>query len=261
MLSPKEVYTKFLRGNSEAGVKKLSFNALRLGFIAFIVGAPFALADTVSMNLVSPPGGDVMAWVYTSPYTATVNGVSTLIVCDQFFQDSYFGESWSATMHTLSEGTGVASNDPVKYQEAAWLIINKLLPATDATVKGEVSYAIWALFTPSPLSVGSPSSSVLGWLQAYGGTNASTYVADAESYITMAQNSANYGSISADSIVIYTPNSNPAPTCYGGPCPGAGLPQEFISIRTPEAPAQAVLAVNFLAMLGLGIFFRRRMVN
>lgn len=52
-----------------------------------------AFATTVSVDLTSPgsslAGTNVLNGVYVGAYTATINGVSTPVICDDFSDDSY----------------------------------------------------------------------------------------------------------------------------------------------------------------------------
>ena len=43
------------------------------------------------------------AGVYTSPYTATIDGATGIaVICDDFTSDTYFGETWTANVTNLS---------------------------------------------------------------------------------------------------------------------------------------------------------------
>ena len=68
--------------------------------------APCAFGQgQVNINLTGA-GNNVMDGVYVGPYTATVNGSSTQIICDDFSDESYVGESWTANVTTLSNLNG-----------------------------------------------------------------------------------------------------------------------------------------------------------
>ncbi len=75
--------------------------------------APTAFADcplnapttsTACMDLVGA-GSNIMANVYVGPYSPLINGgtTPTPIICDDFFDDSYFNETWTAD---VSSGSG-----------------------------------------------------------------------------------------------------------------------------------------------------------
>ena len=60
---------------------------------------PAAMADT--MQLTSPPSDPSWIWngrVYISPYQAKIDGAAPVnVICDDFFDDTWLGESWTAT--------------------------------------------------------------------------------------------------------------------------------------------------------------------
>lgn len=217
--------------------------AVALGVLCF---APFAYADTVNMTLTSA-GNVVMGGVYVNPYTATVGGVTTKIICDDFLAETYVGESWTANVTTLDQlsGTKWGTSAAKQYNAAAWLI-SKLLSVTTASQLGQVSFAIWGIFTPSALDS----------LGKVGTTDRNA----AQSWINQAMAN-NYAPGTFSNFVVYTPVSTGTGTCGGRDC---GTPQEFMGIRTvsaDEASAAVLLGVNLSALLGLGFLLRRRIVG
>lgn len=72
---------------------------------AFFGVMPSASANGGSVKLTSARS-TVLGNEYVGPYTATINGVSTLIVCDDFADQNSVGESWTATVNTLATLTG-----------------------------------------------------------------------------------------------------------------------------------------------------------
>jgi hypothetical protein len=111
-----------------------------------------------------------MGGVYTSPYVATIGGVTGInVICDDFADDSYVPETWTTYITSLPT---VTTSSPVKwtgsgygsavgaslsqanaYATAAYLAIQLLGmdQSTQAgqTVAGELSFAMWALFDPN----------------------------------------------------------------------------------------------------------------
>lgn len=65
--------------------------------VAVVVLGPFALADSMTLTSAS---SNVMAGVYVGGYTANINGISTIVICDDFKDDSFINESWTATMNS-----------------------------------------------------------------------------------------------------------------------------------------------------------------
>lgn len=204
-------------------------------------------ASTVNIALGSNPFPANNA----GPYTATINGLSTTIICDDEVHTVYANESWQATVTPLSTlialgNSGINAGSVVEfkglpnattlYEEAAWLAYQFAThPIGTADVLG-IQSAIWDLFLQhsGTGSVSDPTSSAY-W---------------------MAQANTNYGSLTGSQIAgfrILTPVS-------GSQMPlSDGMPQEFFN-TTPE-PATYALFGSGLILLSLGTFRRRRNQN
>src|SRR5436305_13194854 len=111
--------------------------------------------STAQMTLTSA-GNNVVGNVYVNPYFGTVNGVPTVIICDDWGDDTYLGESWTANVYAINDTSNTrntqkwsltAAQQMQDYTEAAFLA-TKLLSATDPAVAGEISYALWEIFDP-----------------------------------------------------------------------------------------------------------------
>jgi len=164
-----------------------------------------------------------MNGVYVGAYNATVNGQSAQIICDDFSDDTYLNESWTANVTNFSKLT--SSNLPLwsgnknastLYADAAWLATQMLAPANQNTnEQGYLAYALWSLFNPSALN-GLSSSQLKGvnyWLGLIpSGLTPSQYA----------------------NFLIYTPDLTKSITCDGGNCPTPGPPQEFLGFSVPE---------------------------
>ena len=204
---------------------------------AVLLFAPAALADgvTVSMLLTSPGTNGAMAGVYVGPYVAMVNGVSTPIVCDDYVDESYLNESWTANVSTLADlsGTkwGSLCNATTLYEEAAWL--TEQLVSAPPSQAGDIQFAIWALFDPSAVDGLSLTDQgiVQGWLTQVEGMSFSTS--------------------EFPNILIYTPNTNYSIECNGQPCANTP-PQEFM-VDTPE-PGELGLLLIGLTAIAIGVF-------
>ena len=215
--------------------------------VVFSLG-PAAFADQVNITLTSA-GSNVLAGIYVNPYTATVNGVTSTVICDDFSADTYVGESWTADVYTFDDLSntkfgqiyGAAASS--KYNQAAWLTL-QLLGTTNATIRRSISYAIW----------GTMDSSALTYLT----TKAPAYVAATTDWMNQAQ-SQTFAAGQFSNFVVYTPNLNFAVTCNGGPCPSIP-PQELLAIRASESSAAELLIFNLIAVTAIAFVFRRRLL-
>ncbi len=137
--------------------------------------------STVTFNLTGV-NGENLAGVYTSPYYGNVNGSTTIpVICDDFSDNSYIPESWSAYQTTLTQVIAAPSqlsylkwnganskgvvvptyaawnlNQSQAYTTAAILMLdilnyNSIVNPSQAqvTAQEDYSYALWELFDPT----------------------------------------------------------------------------------------------------------------
>ncbi|MDE3179666.1 MAG: hypothetical protein KGM47_08395 [Acidobacteriota bacterium] len=205
------------------------------------------------MTLTSPgstlTGTNVLAGVYVGAYEATINGVPTPVICDDYSDESYVPESWTANSSAFSDlsstkwAAAYPANYGALYNEAAWLIEQMINPVNSSQL-GEIQYAIWGLFNHSAITD----------LTSYNAQDG----AIAQGWLNNAQGQAPSDS---SSFTVYTPFIPPAPTCYSGAgqavqC-ASSPPQEFITYNASEPPFLAMLGADLL-LLGLAIGFLRR---
>ena len=69
------------------------------------------------MTLTGVGKGYVMGGVYMSPYVATIDGVSTYVICDDFTTDVWIDDTWEANQYSLSE---VTPSGPQKFTTPDW---------------------------------------------------------------------------------------------------------------------------------------------
>jgi hypothetical protein len=202
------------------------------------------------MKLTSVGNGYVMGGVYIGPYTATIGGVRTEVICDDFTTDISVGMSWTANMYTLSQ---VTPSGPQKFTTPEWqgytiqneydaaaLLAEQLMQPpnmNNPALAGYYSYAIWTIFDPSAVD-------------GYGAGNALTpaQVNHVDALRTSALADAAAGQAPSGAVSLYTPNPLKAS-------------QEFLVVRTPEPPAAATLGVDLLALAALTCLMRHRIVR
>lgn len=213
------------------------------GALCFTGGA----VAQVSMTLTGVGNGYVMGGVYTSPYVATIDGVSTYVICDDFTTDVWINDTWEANQYSLSE---VTSSGPQKfttpdwspytiqeeYDAAALLAEDVMANMFNATLAGEYSYAIWTIFDPAAIN-------------GYGGNSLTGSQQSAvNSFRTAALTQAASGGASGLDVSIYTPSP-------------LGASQEYLVVSTPEASLPATLGVELFALVGVMFLMRRRLVR
>ena len=218
-----------------------------IGLAMLLLVAPFAFGQgSVGINM-NNGGPYVMNGVYVGAYNATVNGQSSKIICDDFSDDTYLNESWTANVTSFSNlGSSKTpmwtsqNNSSTLYADAAWLATQMLAPANQSNnVQGYLAYALWSLFNPNALK--GLSSTQLGgvnyWLSMIpAGLTPSQYA----------------------NFFIYTPDLTKSITCGGGNCPTAP-PQEFLGfVSAPEGGAALLYLLLAAASCFAAIAVRHR---
>lgn len=214
--------------------------------------APSSFADTASMSLTGA-GTSSMAGVMIGPYTANINGVSTQVICDDYADESYVPETWTADVSSASN-TGATRNttklgltsaqQTQDYAEAAVLTLQLLAAPKGSALAGEIQFAIWGVFDPQAITDLTNSNSTYGGLAQGDLTGAQSYV----SGLSAAQIAA-----LLSQFTIYSPDSSYAISCGGAACQNTP-PQEFI-VYTPE-PSTVLLFG--LGLAGLFLLKRRQ---
>jgi hypothetical protein len=202
----------------------------------------------------SDPGNNVMNGVYVGPYNGTVNGVSAQIICDDFADESYSNESWTATVTTVANLNGTKwGNNTALYDEAAYFATQMIglesNPTANAQTIGYMSYVIWALFD---------AKDVKNWLTSQGQSGINTWNA-IQVYLASAGKYA--GFTPPSNFFIFTPNLNNQITCNGGPCPTAP-PQEFIGfVNMPEGGSPLTYLLFAGLACGLAVTLRSKLAG
>jgi hypothetical protein len=207
-----------------------SLRAFVLFFLAMVVCAGSALADsTVDMKLVGV-GGNNSGGVYTYPYYFSINGGAPVaLICDSFDNRVTIGESWQANVVGLLSSKGLFGGQFIDY-EAAGLIFKSIL---DGKISANVgNWAIWGLFSSNAKNQSYfQSSGALGVEQQY------------LAYAANAPKSAYNG------LLLYTPIS--------GTQSANGIPQEYIGYSPVPEPSSLMLFGT--GLLGCAHVVRRRL--
>jgi hypothetical protein len=215
----------------------------KLLLVLLVLGnAAYANATSVDLRFVNVGPGYHDNYYYVYPYKFSVNGSSDLtsLLCDDFTDDVYFGESWKATVNRFSDilsGQGqmapqgglVDNGNRVKaYKNAAWLY-QQLMADPSQSNSISINHTIWALFAATPFN---HSDDVAFWFEA---------AKSATSNLSDAQAINQFGN-----LVFYTPIAGTWNSTYG-------RPQEFIgSVAEPSS-----LMLLGTALVGFGIVRRR----
>jgi hypothetical protein len=243
-----------------------------LAFVLLTNSPIFAQPPTATFYLNSAGSGLNLGGVYTSPYTGQINGGSTIpVICDDFHDDSYVPELWTAYVTPLTNVLGESSTDsylrwmsgwsgsgsmanplPLNQQQAygaAAILAIDILNSSGLSQE-EYSFAMWELFDPTQASAALPSQyqpTVAGMLSTAVG---------------IATGGSLNSSLNGYNVTIYSYDAaaNPlGPVGCGGHCPPP--PQEFITVSMAEPSFPAVLGLDLLAVAGLVLVVRRRLAS
>jgi hypothetical protein len=245
-------------------------SSVRLAAIAMVVSFGAAVQGaTPTVNFgITGAGPNNLGGVYTDPYQISVNGDSSLLgFCDDFTDNVYPPQYWTALVTNLNEiptnpttvffGDGIIDGthytELARYIAAAIIATDSLTHLADVTRANDDSYALWAVFYPALLTDSYQASCSEGCLSAGDLAAARTTLQGALTAATEYSSGAAYEKASGSDVMIYT-----ATIDGSTPSSAPNRPQEFITVRMAEAPSTALLAMDFSAVAGLALFFRRR---
>jgi len=229
--------------------------------VAVLVSASAAFAQQTSVVLTGT-GNNTVEWgssvgVYVDPYTATVGGVpNTTVICDDWSNNSYVGESWTANVTNL---TAVSSGSPMfgnnasaqnLYNELAWLGSNLLANYSSSPTAAQQaaqitdSFAIWQLTYGANGTYEDP----LAPTTANFPLNQTAITNQINAAIAAVS-----GGYTGTGWEILTPVAGTiTPTTDG-------IPQEFL-VYTPESSTIVLLGADILGLLALAFVFRKRLL-
>lgn len=223
--------------------------------------APNAHADTASMYLTSAGYNgnyNVYGGVYIGPYTATITpagsstGTVTPVICDDFGDDSYVPETWTANVTSES---AVQSNSSILrfgsetnyiglYNEASWLAVALMQNVGNNAEVDAIQAAIWNTLDPTDVA-----SNTYGFTLPGGSTCTTTNSVDQATcwqQWAQAAEGSNTTTGMFNNVTIYSFDA--CTTTVSSPCSATNPPQEFMVVNTPEPSTLLMLA------LGIGGF-------
>lgn len=225
----------------------------------FVSTAVGLRAQTTTMDLTGVGDGYTVGDVYVDPYTATVGGVAgTPVICDDWSNNSYLDETWTATVinaSPLSGGTPMFGSNQSLYNELAWLGAQLLASPKNENQQAEISFAMWQL-TYGANGTSEEDPSPFTFLDDYG---TSTQITGAQGYLCEA------GGTSEQGCSMYKgsteANYNSAGWEILTPVPGSqdkeySTPQEFMTY-VPESSQYAILGADLLLFATAVLILRR----
>lgn len=240
-----------------------------LGLAALLVFVtPNAHADTASMYLTSAGFNgnyNVYGGVYIGPYTATITpsgsnvGTVTAVICDDFGDDSYVPETWTANVSNesaVASNSGILrfgseTNDVALYNEASLLAVTLMQNVGNNQEADALQAAIWNILDPTDVASNTYGFTLPGGSTCVAGPNSIYEAACWQQWARSQESTTTTGMFS--NVTIYSFAS--CTTTVTSPCSNTNPPQEFMVVSTPEPSSLLLLA---LGLGGLLMLWRRK---
>lgn len=210
-----------------------------------LCSASVTFADTTSMVLTSAGSNVYDNAVYIGPYYAQIGGstTSTAVICDDYADESYVPESWTAyvtpenNLTLNNQGTNSVlkfGDNQSLYNELAYLATQLVANQGNTAVVDAIQFAMW------DLGVKNGGGSITNLPLPTGTTDWET-------------TAASYATTTFSNVTIYSFDA--CTTTVSSPCSSSNPPQEFMTVNTPEPSTILMLA---LGLGGLLMLWRRK---
>jgi hypothetical protein len=157
-----------------------------------------------------------------------------LLVCDDFTDDVFTGESWQAVTSTIPGLTNAQFAGLSQYEQVAYLTQQMFANINNPQAVADIQWAIWDIFDP-----GISSNDPFGTISAADQNNIAGWLAAAQ---------ANAANGDYADVLVFTPLAGTQP-------PQFGPPQEYVGV-TPEP---GTLALFGIGLVTFGVIARRKL--
>ena len=128
----------------------LAVSAAMISLASMTASASFAATvNSVNVQFINQGTSVPYHGVYAGYYNAKVDGVDTIVMCDDFTTPIGYNQTWTANEFTYADVMGGAStkfSGTTKYAQAGWLFGQTA--AVTPSVRAQMQGAIWNIMTP-----------------------------------------------------------------------------------------------------------------